>query len=97
MSTPHLHAQHIRTMERIHQHPVSHNLEWHDVIALVRHLGTVEETGDGHVTLTIGDVSQKFHRSAGKDVSETQQVLDIRHFLDRAGVGQGAATGSSTP
>jgi hypothetical protein len=87
MPTTHLSAKNVRTLERIYQHPVSHNLEWHDVIALIEHLGTVKEESNGHLTLTVKGESKVFHRSHGKDISEIQQVLDLRHFLESAQVG----------
>jgi len=73
-------------MEQIFQHPASHNLEWHDVITLVEHVGTVEESGNGHVTFKVEGVSKLFHRSQEKDVSDIQQVLDLRHFFESPGI-----------
>jgi hypothetical protein len=86
MQTAHLSSRHAHTVGRIYQHPASHNLEWRDVTALIEHLGTVEEKENGHLTFTVNGVSQVFHRSSEKDVSEIQQVLDLRHFLESAGV-----------
>ena len=40
-------GSHLRTYTTIFQHPVSHNLEWHDVYALLRQLGHVDETSNG--------------------------------------------------
>ena len=39
----HLSNHHRTTLAKIFQHPVSHNLEWKDVLSLVGALGTVEE------------------------------------------------------
>jgi len=75
-------------LERIFQHPASHNLEWHDVIALIDHYGTVEEKDNGRLVFTVRGASQVFHRSQGKDVSDVQQVLDLRHFLESVGIGK---------
>jgi hypothetical protein len=39
MNTPNsLTGSHLRTYERIFQHPISHNLEWRDVHALFREI-----------------------------------------------------------
>src|SRR5579862_8431481 len=91
MQTTHLTTKDLHILERIFQHPASHNLEWHDVIALIEHLGTIEEKENGHLTFTVNGVSEGFHRSREKDVSEVEQVLDIRRFLERAGIGKKGA------
>ncbi len=91
MQTVHLSTKDHHILERIFQHPTSHNLEWHDVIALIDHLGTVEEKENGHLTFIVNGVSEGFHRSREKDVSEVEQVLDIRRFLERAGIGKNGA------
>jgi hypothetical protein len=88
MQTARLSNKYVHTLERIFEHPTSHNLEWMDVISLVEHLGTVEETANGHLTLTLNGISQSFHHSQDKEVSEVQQILDLRHFLENAGVGK---------
>lgn len=88
MQTTHLNHKHLHTLSQIFQHPTSHSLEWHDVIALMEHLGKVEEKDNGNVTFAIKDVSRVFHRPQGKEISETEQVLDLRHFLRSAGVGK---------
>lgn len=78
--------KHLHTLERIFQNPASHNLEWKDVTALVKHLGTVEEE-NGRLTFTLNGVSETFHRTQDKkDVSAISQVLDLRRFLERAGI-----------
>jgi hypothetical protein len=86
MQTTHLGNKPTHILERIFQHPASHNLEWRDVIALIERLGTVEEQDNGHLVFTVHGVSQSFHRSHAKDVFEVQEVLDIRRFLESAGI-----------
>ena len=88
MPTLHLNAKNARTMERVYQHPVSHDLDWRDVISLIEHLGTVKEETSGHLTLTVNDASQGFHRSQDGSLSDPKQVLELRHFLESAGVGK---------
>ncbi len=86
MQTTQVSSRHTHTLGRIFQHPASHNLEWRDVIALIEQLGNVEEKENGHLTFTVNGISQVFQRSQEKDVSEIQQVLDLRHFLESVGV-----------
>ena len=87
-TTPHLGHKDPHTLEQIFQHPASHNLEWQHIVALMEHLGTVEEAENGHLTFTVNGKSVSFHRGQSKDVSEVQQVLDLRHFLESARVGK---------
>lgn len=81
-------AKDATTMGRIYQHPASHNLEWRDVVALVEHLGTVDEKDNGHITFAVNGASQGFHRPRDKDISDVQQILDLREFLERSGYGK---------
>ena len=86
MHESHLSHKHSHTLQQIFQHPASHNLEWHDVVALVKDSGIVHEEDNGHLTFTLNGISQVFHPTRDKkDVSDVQQVLDIRHFLESAG------------
>ena len=78
--------KHAHTLQQIFQHPATHNLEWHDVVALVRDSGTVAEEDNGRLTFTVNGVSADFHPAHGKKtISEVQHVLDVRHFLEKAG------------
>ena len=88
MPTSHLSSKNIRTMERLYHHPVSHNLEWHDVVALVEKVGTVKEEAHGRLTLTVNEISRQFHRSDDGAVSDPKQVLELRHLLESAGIGK---------
>ena len=86
MQETHMSHKHTHTLQQIFQHPASHNLEWHDVVALVKHSGTVHEEENGHLTFTLNGISEVFHPSRDKkDVSDVQQVLELRRFLERAG------------
>jgi len=86
MPTSHIGHKHAHTLQQVFQHPASHNLQWHDVIALVKESGTVHEEENGRLTCMLNGVSEVFHPSRDKkDVSDVQQVMDIRHFLERAG------------
>lgn len=82
--TPPLTGSHLRTYNTIFQHPVSHNLGWHDVLALFRHLGAVEEEHNGHTKLTRNGQVMVLHPHQSKDVSGTEEVLALRHFLERS-------------
>ncbi len=77
-------GSHLRTYDTIFQHPVSHNLQWHDVYALFRHLGQVEAEPNGHLKVTRNGQTLMLHPPHSKDVSETSEVMSLRHFLEKS-------------
>jgi hypothetical protein len=83
-STASLTGAHLRTYHTILQHPVSHNLKWDDVHALFRHLGKIEKESNGNLKLTRNGQILVLHPHRTKDVSETAEVMALRHFIDRS-------------
>jgi hypothetical protein len=82
----HLSNHHRATLNKIFQHPVSHNLEWKDVLSLMGAVGTVEEKHDGKFTMMMGEDTVTLERPKHKDVS-AQEVLDLRKMLTNGGFG----------
>ena len=74
----------LRTYNTIFQHPVSHNLEWRHVHTLFRHLGQVEEEPNGNLKVTRNGESLVLHPPRTKDVAETDELMALRHFLQRS-------------
>lgn len=83
-TNPPLTGTHLRTYQRIFQHPVSHNLGWNDVHALFRQLGEVTEEPNGNLKVTRNGQTLVLHAPRAKDVSETDEVMSLRHFLERS-------------
>ncbi|HEX3947365.1 MAG TPA: hypothetical protein VHW47_06645 [Acidimicrobiales bacterium] len=77
---------HRETLAQIMRHPVSHNIEWHDVLSLLETVGTVEERHHNKVAVTVGDETQVFELPRHKDIDE-QLVMDLRRMLTNAGYG----------
>lgn len=77
-------GSHLRTYTTIFQHPVSHNLAWHDVHALFRHLGEVVEEPNGNLKVTRNRQVLVLHPARTKDVAETDELMELRHFLARS-------------
>jgi hypothetical protein len=75
---------HLRTYNTIFQHPISHNLGWHDVHALFRHVGQVEEEPNGNFKVTRNGQTLILHPARTKDVAEADQLMALRHFLERS-------------
>ncbi len=83
-----LDGHHRRTVEKLFTHPTSHNIQWHDVLSLLRAVGGVEEPHDGRFLVTLGGETQMFDAPKGRDV-DTQQIVDLRRMLTAAGVAPG--------
>ena len=82
----HLSGHHRTTLQKILQHPVGHNIEWQDVLSLLRVVGSVAEHHDGKVAVTIGADSRVFDVPADKDL-DVDAVVDLRRMLTAAGYG----------
>jgi hypothetical protein len=83
-STAFLTGSHLRTYDRIFQHPISHNLEWHEVHALLEKLGEVVVEHNGNLKVTRNGQSMVLHAPRTKDVAEMSEVMSLRHFLERS-------------
>ena len=80
----HLNNHHRDTLEKILQHPASHNIEWLDVLSLLEAVGSVDESHDGKFVVTLGSETETFERPKHKDV-DIQIVVDLRRILRSAG------------
>ena len=80
-----MNRHHVRVLEAIFAHPLAHNLEWLDVLALVNHLGSAVERHDGKYEFQIGAARAVFTKPRHKDVG-TDEILELRRFLTEAGV-----------
>jgi len=82
----HLSSNHRDTLAKIFEHPVSHNIEWRAVRALLEQAGAVEERHDGKLVVTLGSETEVFEPPRHKDI-DAQQVVDLRRMLAGAGFG----------
>ena len=76
-------GSHLRTYDRIFQHPISHNLEWRDVCALFEEMGDVEAEPNGNLKATRNGHSLVLHPPHAKDVP-VDEIMIIRHFLKQS-------------
>ena len=83
-STASLTGSHLRTYQTIFQHPVSHNLDWHAVRALLANLGQVGEEPNGNLKVTRHGQILVLHPPRTKDVADTDEIMALRHFLERS-------------
>ncbi len=77
-------SSHQRTFDRIFQHPISHNLEWRDVHALLAEMGQVAKEHNGSLKVTRNGQTLVLHPTSSKDVAEVDEVMSLRHFLERS-------------
>ena len=90
----HLTGSHRSTLAAIFQHPVARNLHWREVRSLLGALAEVVEEPNGNLKATRGGHVLVVHPSRDKEVAEIEQVMEIRHFLQRSGVSAEAGTGA---
>ena len=95
-STPSLSGAHLRTYNAIFQHPAAHNLGWHDVHALFRHLGQIEEEPNGNLKVARNGQSLVLYPPRTKDVAGINELMSLRHFLHRSEATPAATNGEVT-
>jgi hypothetical protein len=81
---PRLTENHRNTLYHLERHPTSHNLEWPDVLALLREVGTVTEEHNGKVKFRLGDEVLVLSPPRHKDIDE-DMVLRLRRILRDGG------------
>lgn len=79
-----LNNHHSDTLTAIFEHPVSHNIRWHDALSLLEAVGDVVEEHDGKFKVTVGDETEVLQRPHDKTIGE-QMVVDLRRMLKNAG------------
>jgi hypothetical protein len=76
---------HQPTYDAVFQHPISRNLQWREVRALLEHLSdVVAEEHNGNVKFTRNGQTLSVHPPRHKDFSDVAEVMKIRHFLERS-------------
>jgi hypothetical protein len=78
-------GHHRATVEKIFNHPVSHNIQWHDVLSLLESVADVTKESDGRYRVTLGSETETFDVPRHHDIDE-QQVVDLRRMLRGAGI-----------
>ncbi|MBS7541182.1 hypothetical protein [Ancylobacter lacus] len=76
---------HRRTLEMTFHHPLAHNLEWRDVVALIADIGEVEEKASNEFVFEVADHRHIMRKPHTKNLT-TSEVMEVRHFLERAGL-----------
>jgi hypothetical protein len=83
-SKPPLTGSHLRTYNTIFQHPITHNLEWRAVRSMLTNFCEVAEEPNGNLRVTRNGQLLVLHPPRSKDVSEEDEVMALRHFLEKS-------------
>jgi len=73
-----------RTLNAVFRHPLAHNLEWNDVVALIDKIGDVNRKPNDEFEFRVSGHVHFMHRPHTKDVS-SDDVVALRKFLAQAG------------
>jgi hypothetical protein len=84
------------TMEALFRHPMAHNLQWREVLALMERIGEVEKKVRGELVFKVANERLLMHEPHNKDLSGPE-VLEVRQFLERAGWSHGRPPLTSLP
>lgn len=78
------------TLEQLFAHPISMNIHWKDVLHLFESLGAqVEVVHGGREKVRLNGQEHTFHIPHGKSIESKEEVVQIKHFLERCGIGPG--------
>jgi hypothetical protein len=81
---PQLTRTHLRTYQTVFRHPAARNLEWRDLRAMLSEIAKVEEEPNGKLKVTRNGHTLVMEPDRHKDVAEVDELLRIRHFLERS-------------
>ncbi len=87
---------HQATYKAIFQHPAARNLQWHDVRSLLNSIAEVEEEHNGNLRFTRHGETLTVHPPKHKDLSDIEELIKIRHFLERSAVPELATAAEGT-
>jgi hypothetical protein len=85
-----------RTLDALFAHPVACNLEWAQVMALFREVGSVESRPNDKTVILLGAAQEMLGRPHGKDMT-LEEVMEIRDFLSGVGVSPQLSRAGGSP
>lgn len=83
-NTDHLSENHRNTLYHLERHPTTHNLEWHDLLSLLKEVADVTEEHDGKVKVRLDDRGLVLSPPRHKDIDE-DLLTSVRKLLRDAG------------
>jgi hypothetical protein len=79
-----LKGSHRRTYDTLFRHPAARNLAWRDVRSMLGAVADVVEEDNRNLKITRNGQTLVLHPSLDKDVAEIEELMEIRHFLERS-------------
>lgn len=86
---------HQTTYDAIFQHPIAHNIQWHDVRSMLDSISDVEQEHNGNLRFRRHGETLTVHPPKHKDLSD-HELMQIRHFLERSAVPEHPTTAGGT-
>jgi hypothetical protein len=79
--------KHLKTLESIYSRPISANISWSDIEALLVALGArIEEREGSRVLVRLFDERRVFHRPHPSPMTDKGAVTSLREWLNDNGV-----------
>src|SRR6476660_7294862 len=76
---------HRTTYDSVFQHPVARNLAWRDVLSMLDALpGVIQKEHEGALKITRNGRTVVLHHPVRKNVTDVQEVMDLRRFLEHS-------------
>jgi hypothetical protein len=90
-----LSGSHRSTYDAMFQHPVARNLHWREVRSMLDAVASVVEEHNGNLKVTRNGQVLLLQRPR-KSITEVQEIMDIRRFLERSGDAPAAPAADGT-
>jgi hypothetical protein len=93
-----LSGPHQKTYQHIFQHPMPHNLQWREVWSMLGAIPDAKavEESNGNLKVTRNGQTLVLHRPRGKDLADKQELMQVRHFLERSSTPEPATAKAGT-
>jgi hypothetical protein len=86
-----LKGAHRRTLDAIFQHPTPHSLEWRELVGLIETVGDLHGKSNNEFVFEVAGLRHLMHKPHTKDLTSSE-VIDVRHFLAKAGLSPNLAS-----
>jgi hypothetical protein len=82
-------TKHQKVLAKIFAHPLSHSIEWRELVAALKSIGTLEGEPNGKYHFAYNRHILSLEEPSSKDVNKGE-ILRLRHFLKQSALGSNA-------